>query len=142
MSDVLSQLEAERAVRDTIVMMHHAVDDEDWPSVRAYLNADFQLNGITPPIRGADTVLTFMRDLAAQSAGSKFQHILGNMTVTVSVDEAEATALQTVYRYRADELSSPLSKSGSRVAYRLKREYGAWKIVSFSIVRLWMEGEL
>jgi SOS-response transcriptional repressor LexA len=138
---VIDLLEAERGVRQSITMMSRAVDDEDWETVHRYLNADFQLDGVIPPIRGADMMLTMMKEAVAQAAGVKTQHILGNMIVTVGSDEAQASAFQTMYRYRAGEFSSPLSKIGSRVVYRLRQEQGAWKIVSFSFVRLWVEGD-
>jgi hypothetical protein len=139
--EILSLLEAERAIRWTIAMQNRALDDEDWEGLRTYLSTDFQLQGVDPPVVGADMALALMKQLTAQTDGTRFQHTLQNMIVTVSVDEAHASAFQTVYRYRPDVFSSPLSKLGSQVSYVLRREYGSWKITSFAFVRLWIEGE-
>ena len=143
MSQALILLEAERAVRQTIVTFSHAFDDEDWQTVRRLLSADMSADAAEGSIRGADEMLAAMKDMAARcrAAGTKYMHVLGEMLVTVSVDEAQASAFHTAYLYRVAEVCSPRSKSGSRGTYRLRRVSGAWEIVYLSSVRLWLEGE-
>jgi hypothetical protein len=143
MSDVLSLIEAERAVRQTVVAMTRAFDDEDWPTVSTFLSADLSADFAEGSIRGADAMLTMMKHIAAQrqAAGTRYMHDLGHMIVTVCGDEAQASAFHVAYLYRAGEVSSPVSKSGSRGTYRLRLESGAWRIIHLSSVRLWLEGE-
>jgi hypothetical protein len=114
-------LEAEKGVRESILLMNRAVDDEDWKTVRQYLSNDFHLERATPPgIHGPNAMITMMKDHAARTSGTRSQHILGNMIITVEGDEAEASALQKMYRYRSGECSNPLSKSASRVVSAAK----------------------
>jgi hypothetical protein len=148
MSDVLSRLEAERAIRQTVIMMTRAFDDEHWETVRACVSDDFTGSAVVQTgqpgtMRGADAMLTVMKDLAAQrqAAGTKYMHMLGEMIVTLNGDEAQVSAFHTAYLYPAGEVSSPSSKSGSRGTYSLRRESGAWKFVSMDVDRLWLEGE-
>jgi hypothetical protein len=158
MSEVLDLLEADRAVRQTIVLMFHAFDEADWQTMHACLSTDFSTSvsadrsvvssnlpasEAAVTIQGADMMVSVMKDLAAQTeaAGIKVMHIPGNLIVTVGAEEAQVSAFQTAYRYRVGEVSSPLSKSGARAAFRLRRENGFWKVVSFETVRVWLEGE-
>jgi hypothetical protein len=147
-NDILSLLEAERAVRQTIVTLNRAFDDEDWQTVRASLTADFTGSAVVQTgeratIPDPDLMLNVMKDIAAQrrTAGTKYMHVLGEVMVTLKGNEAEASTFQTAYLYRAVEVSNPASKSGSHATYRLRRESGLWKIAAFDIVRLWLEGE-
>lgn len=150
MSEVITLLEAERAVRRTIVMLNRAFDDENWQVVRACLSDNFSVgsavvaqSGEQDLIRGADMMLTVMKSIAGQrqAVGTKSMHVLGEMVVTVKDDEAEGSTFQIAYLYRTGEVSGPPSKSGSRGTYCLQRELGAWKIVAFTVDRLWLEGE-
>jgi hypothetical protein len=147
-TEVVSRLENESTVRRTVVMLNRAFDDEDWQTVRSSLSADFTGTatvqfGQRATIPGADTMLKVMKDIAAQrqAAGIKTMHVLGEMLVTVRGEQAEAFAFQTAYLYRAAEISSPSSKSGTRGTYQLRRESGVWKIVSLDLDRVWLEGE-
>jgi hypothetical protein len=149
-SEILTLLEAERVVRHAIIMLNRAFDDENWQAVRACLSENFTVgsavvnqSGQQDVIRGADMMLTVMKDIAAQrqAVGTRSMHILGEIAVSVRADEAEGSTFQIAYLYRSGEVCSPPSKSGSRGTYRLRRELGAWKIVSFTVDRLWLEGE-
>jgi ketosteroid isomerase-like protein len=156
MRDVLSLLEAERAIRQTVLMMYRAFDDGDWNTLRTCLSYDFSTcvssdrsvaSSNMPAsgadiIRGADMMVAMMRDLAAQwqAEGVKVVHFPGNTMVTVNAGEAQVSTFQTAYRYRASEVSSPVSKSGARQTFRLRLDGETWKIVSFETLRLWLEG--
>ena len=143
MSEVLNLLEVERAVRQTIVTFSQAFDDEDWQAVRASVSTEVDAEFAEGSIRGADQMLTVMRDIAArrQASGTQYMHILGEMKVVVSGEAAEASAFHVAYLYRQAEVSNPRSKSGSRFFYRLGKEAGTWKIRFFAVRRLWLEGE-
>jgi hypothetical protein len=146
--EVVGRLEAERAVRQTILTLNQAYDDEEWHTVRACLSDDFT-GSSNPPVPGAatsvgpDVLLNGMRAIAAQTPGVKTMHVPGDMIVMASGDQAQASGFYTAYRYydREGEFSHPRSKSGGRFTYYLRREDGAWRIVSFNVVRLWLEGE-
>lgn len=147
-NEVVGRLELESAVRRVVVMLNRAFDDADWPTVRSILSADFTGTatvqfGQRATIPGADTMLKVMQDIAVQrqAAGIKTMHVLGEVLVTVSGEQAEAFTLQTAYLYRAAEISSPSSKSGTRGTYHLRQESGVWKVVSLDLDRVWLEGE-
>jgi hypothetical protein len=147
-SEVLSLLEAESAVRQVVVRLNRAFDDENWETVRICLSDNFGgtavvQDGQQATIAGADKMLAIMKQIAAQrrATGTKSMHVLGEIIVKVNADEAEVSVFQTAYLYRANEVSSPSSISGNCGSYRLRRESGAWKVVALSVDRVWLQGE-
>src|SRR5437899_1236563 len=107
-------LEDERAIRQTILTMFRASDEEDWETMRGCLTADFSMSVSAEvssdtaalggeAIRGADMMLTVVQGLATRwrSLGvEKVMHILGDMIVQVTGDEARASACHTSYLCR------------------------------------------
>jgi hypothetical protein len=141
--------EVESSIRQAVVGLNRAFDEGDWEAVRSILSptnfvatATVQF-GQKATIPGADTMLKIMKDIGSQreASGIRTMHVLGELTITVRGDEAEAFTYQTAYLYRSTEISAPTSKSGSRGTYHLKRISGSWKIVNFDVDRVWLEGE-
>jgi SnoaL-like domain len=156
-SEVLTLLEVERAIHKAVQMMYRAFDDGDWKTLRTCLSTEFSTSvsadrsvassdasvASADSIRGADMMVAMMKDLAAQwqAEGVKVMHLPANTIVTVSGHAAEVSTFQTAYRYRATEVSCPVSESAARQTFRLRREGEDWKIISFDTVRLWLVGE-
>lgn len=147
-NEVLALLQAESAVRQVVVTLNRAFDDENWENVRMCLSDDFGGSAVVQAgqqdtIRGADKMLAIMKQIAGQrrATNTKSMHFLGEMLVTVNADTADVSAFQTAYLYPANKVSSPSSISGNRGTYRLRREAGAWKVTSFDIDRVWLQGE-
>jgi len=155
MSETIDLLEADRSIRHTLLSMSRAVDEQDWTNVRACFSDTFSTfmspdrsaasinaddSGVDT-IRGADMMVSVMKEIATQNraAGVTTMHVLEHIIVSVRGDEAEATALQTAYTYRVNEVSRPLSKSGTRHTFGLRREQATWKVASFATKRLWLE---
>lgn len=155
MSGTLDLLEAEWSVRGVLLSMCRAIDEQDWVAVRACFSDTFSTfmspdrsaastdagDARADAIRGPDVMLSVMKGIAAKNraAGVTTMHVLEHIVVAVQGDDAEATALQTAYTYRIDEVSRPTSKSGTRHTFGLRREPGSWRIRSFATTRLWLE---
>ena len=148
--ELLHLLAAERAIRQTVLVMTRAFDDEDWATVRASLSEDFVASAVMQAgtneqgkVSGADTIVDIMRQLSAQrrAAGIKYMHTLTDLIIDIASTEATVSAFQIAYLYPAGTVGSPSSTSGSRNTFRLRQEGEGWKITAFDVTRLWIQGE-
>jgi len=151
---LLERLEAEGAVKRTILELFRASDAEDWDAVRTCLCDDFSMSVSAKvsqdaaavgaeAIRGAQMMITVLQKLAEKwhSIGIKnVMHILGEIRVQVFGHQALADACHVSYLCRSED-SSPRSIAGYRGNYRLRREDQGWKLVFAETPRMWAQGE-
>lgn len=127
------------SIKRTVLLMHAALDDEDWLRFRTFLHPDFRLEGIAPPVQGADRALAVMQDVAQQSPGVRCYHLLHNLVVSIGDDAALVAGIMTVHRCRAGDVHALIDRSGSRVNYALQKAAAIWRVTSFSFTQLWVE---
>jgi len=140
MSEASDRLEAEWAVSQTVGRLMCACDDQDWEAARACLIAGFTLYAVNQPVRveGADTFVAWQKTVLPP--GTRAQHIMGPITVTLKGEEAEAATMSSSYIYPIGEPEAPVKKSGTKNTYQLRREGGRWKIVACAVSAMWQEG--
>ena len=86
-------------------------------------------------LRGIDTVIDFLRDVA--DADERTHHVHGDVLVTVDGDRADATANQLAYFYR--EGRPPHRTAGLRLRYAAVRTEDGWRFQEANIGRLWQQ---
>ena len=140
MSEVLSRVEAEWAVSQAVGKLMGACDDQDWGTVLKCLSMDFELYAVNQPVRvqGADTFVNWQKTVLPP--GTRAQHIMGPITVTLQGEQAEAATMSTSYIYPIGEPDAPVKKSGTKNTYQLRREGGQWKVASCAVNAMWQEG--
>jgi hypothetical protein len=139
---ISNQVADEWSVCQAVARLMRACDDQDWDTVLTCMSPDFRLEAVNMPVRvqGADTFVEWQKGILPE--GARAQHILGSNTlVTIDGDEAEASFMSTSWVYPGEDVSRPLTKSGSQNTYHLRRKNGQWKIVSVDIVAMWVEGD-
>lgn len=141
-NDAIARLLDEAEIRDVVISLHRAGDEQDWARLETVYASDFTLLDVDPPVRGGSTMIAAQKARAAAEGSIRSQHVLGNVSVlSVEGDKAEAVAFQTVYRYDSAGMGEALSKAGTRNLYRLRREAGGWRVQGVSISPLWLEGQ-
>jgi len=147
--EIATSVETRAAIRDVVVTLGSAFDDEDWDALRNCLSNRFQhaetnvsVDGMTR-MDGAQAFLNVLKHRAIhnRSLGIKFMHVFGDFTVKVAGPEATASGFYTAYRYHSQQIAAPITSTGWRGTYDLCREGGTWKLLSFVTSRLWLEGE-
>jgi len=140
MSEPSSRFEAEWSIAQTVGKLMEACDEQDWDRARACLSAGFTLYAVNQPVKvqGADTFVDWQKTVLPP--GTRAQHIMGPITVTLKGEEAEAATMSSSYIYPIGEPEAPVKKSGTKNTYHLRRESGQWKIVDCAVNAMWQEG--
>jgi hypothetical protein len=125
---------------DDVTRFFHAVDDRDWPAVRAGLTdeveADYSsLFGGAPERLAADALVARWQGLLPGFDGT--QHLLGPLVITTAGDDATVDANVRGYHH----LGASTWMVAGRYALTLHRADGIWRVARIVLRTTYQEGD-
>ena len=125
---------------DDVVRFFHAVDDRDWPAVRAGLtdeiSADYSsLSGGGPERLAADALVARWQGLLPGFDGT--QHLLGPLVVTETGDDATVDGNVRGYHH----LDGSTWLVAGRYRLTLRRGDGTWRLAGIVLHTTYQEGD-
>ncbi|HXP57916.1 MAG TPA: nuclear transport factor 2 family protein [Streptosporangiaceae bacterium] len=125
---------------DAVVRFFHAVDDRDWPAVRAGLTdevtADYSsLSGGAPERLAAGELVTRWQGLLPGFDGT--QHLLGPLAITTTGDDATVDANVRAY-HRLGESTWVVA---GRYLLTLHRADGTWRVAGIVLRTTYQDGD-
>jgi SnoaL-like domain len=125
---------------DDVTRFFHAVDDRDWPAVRAGLTdevgADYSsLFGGAPERLAADALVARWQGLLPGFDGT--QHLLGPLVITTAGDDAAVDANVRGYHH----LGGSTWMVAGRYALTLRRADGTWRVAGIVLRTTYQEGD-
>jgi hypothetical protein len=125
---------------DAVVRFFHAVDDRDWPAVRAGLTDEVStdytsLFGGEPERLAADALVTRWQGLLPGFDGT--QHLLGPLVITTTGDDAAVDANVRGYHH----LDGSTWLVAGRYDLTLRREDGTWRVAGIVLHTTYQDGD-
>jgi SnoaL-like domain len=125
---------------DDVVRFFHAVDDRDWPAVRAGLtdevSTDYSsLFGGGPERLSADDLVTRWQGLLPGFHGT--QHLLGPLVITTTGDDATVDANVRAYHH----LDGSTWLVAGRYRLTLRRGDARWRVAGIVLRTTYQEGD-
>ena len=132
-----------QAVIDTLLRLAQALDEQDWPAVRACLadelETDYSSFRGTPPARPSAAAFIALRQ--AGLAGLRTQHLSLNHLVTVTGDRATCRTDFVIHRWPLHAEDRRFLHSYGYYRYTLVRSAPGWRICGITQVALRSEGD-
>ncbi|BBX07861.1 nuclear transport factor 2 family protein [Mycolicibacterium aichiense] len=127
-SAFLAQLRDERAIERALVLFARAMDERDWAAMERILSADAEGDFGTGRVTGRSAVIGLVRGYLDHCGLT--QHLLGNVVIDVSGDEATSRAY--IRDVHLDSTNDPATRMYTLGDYRdawRRTADGSWQLV-------------
>lgn len=123
----LQTLLAEREITHALIRFARAMDERDWDVLRTILVDDATSDVGTGPLEGSEALIACIRSYL--DACGRTQHLLGNILVDVTGDEAVSKAYVSDMHLSADPDSELTFATLGDYHDRWQRIDGTWRMV-------------